>query len=119
MLANRVFPFVCEWLPAAGTDRVWTVEITLGGSRLDPERLLAESEGFLVDDARGREIGVVDEIEVDGAGRVAALLVAGGWFGRWRSRVPVDAIDSLLPRERRVVVRDGWSPRSRLGRRSR
>jgi hypothetical protein len=99
--------------PAAAVARrerakgAWVVDVELEVPRLDPEHLLAESEGYLVDRLDGGELGVVDGLETDeGTGRVSALLVAGGWFGRRRFRVEADAIDLLLPVDRRMVVRD-------------
>jgi hypothetical protein len=81
------------------------LELEIALPSVDPERLLRECEGFLVDDTAGRSIGVVDGIETLGAnGLVTGLLVAGGWFGRRKLRVDVGAIDSLLPAERRIIV---------------
>ena len=68
-----------------------------------------------MDDARGRQIGVVERVETDDAGVATALIVAVGWFGRRELRIPVEAVDSLLPRERRVVLRDPFTA-SRAGR---
>jgi hypothetical protein len=99
--------------PAAAVARrdrakgAWVLDVELDLPRLDPEHLLAESEGYLVDRLDGGELGVVNGLETDeGTGRVSALLVAGGWFGRRRFRVDADAIDLLLPADRRVVVRE-------------
>jgi hypothetical protein len=72
---------------------------------IDPERVLAECEYFLVDGSDGRRIGVVDHVERSGpAGAASALLVAAGWFGRHQFRVEAQAIEALLPAERRVIV---------------
>jgi hypothetical protein len=72
---------------------------------MDPERVLAECEDFLVEGSDGRQIGVVDRVERSGpAGGASALLVAAGWFGRHRFRVEAQAIEALLPAERRVIV---------------
>lgn len=71
----------------------------------DPERLLLECEGFLVDTSDGREIGVVDAVETAGEPPVATtLLIAAGWFGRRQLRVSAMAVEALLPDERRVIV---------------
>jgi hypothetical protein len=48
---------------------------------------------------------VVEAIETVPDGAVSALVVAGGWFGRRRLRVPVEAIETILPAERRIVAR--------------
>jgi hypothetical protein len=72
---------------------------------IDPERVLAECEDFLVDGRDGRRIGVVDRVERSGAaGAASALLVASGWFGRRRLRVDAQAVVALLPQERLVIV---------------
>jgi MYXO-CTERM domain-containing protein len=71
----------------------------------DPEEILAACEGFLVDASNGRDIGVVEEVETGPDGAAVSLLVAGGWFGRRRRRIPVDAIEAIDPDGRRVVVR--------------
>jgi hypothetical protein len=74
----------------------------------DPERLLTECEGFLVDANDGQTIGVVESIERDGPfGAVSALVVAAGWFGRKQLRVDADAIAALAPLERRIIVVPG------------
>jgi hypothetical protein len=78
------------------------VEVTIP----DPDAVLSSSEGFLVDRADGGEIGVVDGIETAPDGTVQALLVAGGWFGRHRARIPVEAIEEITPADRRIIVRD-------------
>jgi hypothetical protein len=66
---------------------------------------LEKCEGFLVDDLDDREVGVVDRIERTGPdSSVTGLIVTSGWFGRRVVRVPVNAIDQLLPAQRRVIV---------------
>jgi hypothetical protein len=92
-------------LEAEGARR-WLLEIELDVTIPDPETLLAGSEGFLVDAADGRELGVVDRVDTDPDGAVTALLVTGGWFGRRRTRIPVTAIEEIVPADRRIVVRD-------------
>lgn len=73
--------------------------------RLDPELLLLESHGFLVDALHDEPVGVVDEVVVDQEGRPEALVVAAGWFGRRRFIVPVEDVDEIDPRGRRVRLR--------------
>jgi hypothetical protein len=118
MLMTPISPRVRQRLPGQGAPRAWFVDLELAAPGIDPEELLAACDGFLVDDARGRQIGVVEGVETDEAGVATALVIAVGWFGRRTLRVPVDAVDSLLPRERRVVLRDSYA-RSRTVSRSR
>lgn len=92
-------------LRAEDATRPWLLEIELDVTIPDPEAVLASSEGFLVDDADGQELGVVEELETGRDGAVSALVVAGGWFGRRRTRVPVEEIDEIVPAHRRIVVR--------------
>jgi hypothetical protein len=91
-------------LSAKGS-RPWLLEIEIDVTIPDPEAVLASSEGFLVDGADGGEIGVVEEVQTAPDGTVTALVVAGGWFGRRRARIPVDAIDSITLADRRIIVR--------------
>jgi hypothetical protein len=87
--------------------RAWVLDVEIEMPEPDPEQLLAESEGYLVDSVGGRELGVVKEVQTHRrGGPVTALLVAGGWFGRRRFRVDADAVDALLPADRRIVVRE-------------
>ncbi|HEV3478669.1 MAG TPA: PRC-barrel domain-containing protein [Gaiellaceae bacterium] len=77
------------------------------------EASLRSSHDFLVDSVDGREIGVVDEVEVDvNTGRVRAIDVCSGWFGRRRSTIPVEAIVAVYPGLRRLVVSSDWAERS-------
>ena len=90
--------------PWSGAERTWMLDLEIEVPDTDPERLLAECEGFLVDED-GQTIGVVEGIERDGPfGAVSALIVAAGWFGRKQLRVDADAIESLAPLERRIIV---------------
>lgn len=92
------------------------LELKIALGPVDPERLLRECEEFLVDDTAGRSIGVVEGVETaDATGLVTGLVVAGGWFGRRKLRVDVGAIESFLPAERTVIVREAV----RLGSRAR
>jgi hypothetical protein len=93
-----------ELAPSA-SGRVWLLEVEVEVPAIDPERLLAQCEDFLVDGSDGRQIGVVDRVERSGtAGAASALLVAVGWFGRRRLRVDAHAIEALVPEERRLIV---------------
>jgi hypothetical protein len=90
---------------SAGDARPWLLEIEVDVTIPDPEAVLKSSEGFLVDRVDGVEIGVVEEIETAPDGTVTALVVVGGWFGRRRARIGVEAIDAITPAGRRIVVR--------------
>jgi hypothetical protein len=86
--------------------RAWCLELELVLPDLDPERILLECEGYLVDGSAGEQIGVVDSVERDSAhGLVSALHVASGWLGRRRVRIEAETIQELVPAERRIVVR--------------
>ena len=92
-------------LTVPASERAWLLEIEVEVPAIDPEQVLAECEAFLVDGRDGRQIGVVDRVERAGtAGRASALLIAAGWFGRRRLRVEAQAVEALVPEERRVIV---------------
>jgi hypothetical protein len=92
-------------LPPAAGGRAWLLEVEVEVPAIDPELLLAQCEDFLVDGTDGRQIGVVERVERSGAeGLASALLVSAGWFGRRRLLVDVEAVEALVPDERRVIV---------------
>jgi hypothetical protein len=92
-------------LPSSAGERQWFLELEVELPQLDPEWLLSECEEFLVDGRDGRQIGVVERVESSRAtGRAEALLVSGGWLGRRRVRVDADAVEELIPDERRLIV---------------
>ena len=92
-------------LTVAASDRAWLLEVEVEVPAIDPERVLAECEAFVVDGRDGRQIGVVDRVERAGrAGRASALLIAAGWFGRRTLRVEAQAVEALVPEERRLIV---------------
>ena len=100
----RVVRLRCELDGAAG-ERTWLLEIDVDVPAVDPERILAECEDFLVDGTDGRRIGVVDSVERGGrSGGASALLISAGWFGRRRLRVDAHAVEALVPAERLVIV---------------
>jgi hypothetical protein len=92
-------------LPSAEGERAWLLELEVEVPAIDPERLLAECEEFLVDGRDGRRIGIVEGVEKSVAtGEASTLLVSAGWFGRRRLRVDAQAIEALVPAERRLIV---------------
>jgi hypothetical protein len=92
-------------LTVTASERAWLLEVEVEVPAIDPERVLAECEAFLVDGSDGRQIGVVDRVERAGAaGCASALLISAGWFGRRRLRVEAQAVEALVPEERRVIV---------------
>ena len=92
-------------LTVPASDRAWLLEVEVEVPAIDPEQVLAECEAFLVEGMDGRQIGVVERVERAGtAGRASALLIAAGWFGRRRLRVEAQAVEALVPDERRVIV---------------
>ena len=91
-------------LPLSASGRAWLLEVEVEVPAIAPERVLAECEDFLVDGTDGRQIGVVDRVERSAAGGASALVVSAGWFGRRRLRVDAQAVEALVPEERRVIV---------------
>jgi uncharacterized protein YrrD len=70
------------------------------------ERALRESEAYLADGEDGTEVGVVDKVLFDEAGRVAGIEVCAGWFGRRRLTFDVRDVIAVWPRRRRVYLSD-------------
>jgi hypothetical protein len=92
--------------PRSTGGRTWLLEVEVEVPEIDPERLLAECEGFLVDDSDGRQIGVVIRVERAGSGAISALLISvpAGWFRRRYVRIEERAITALVPQQRLVIV---------------
>jgi hypothetical protein len=88
---------------ASAGGRAWRLAIEVELPVVDPERLLLECEGYLVDGRDGRQIGVVDRVEAS-EGIASTLIVSAGWFGRRRLRVDARAVEALVPGQRRVIV---------------
>jgi hypothetical protein len=91
-------------LPSS-SERTWLLDIEIELPARDPEQILAESEGFVVDATDGSEVGVVAGVEFDPEGELSALVVSAGWLDRHRFRIEAEAIETILPGERRIVVR--------------
>src|SRR5687768_11166893 len=72
---------------------------------IDPEALLLQSHGFLVDAVPDEPVGVVDDVLLDEHGHPHALVVSSGWFARRTLIVPVDDVDEIYPRSRRLRLR--------------
>ena len=75
------------------------------GLPVDPEALLLQCHGFLVDAIPDDPVGVVEDVLVDEQGHPTALVVSAGWFGRRRLTVPVADIDEICSGDRRLRVR--------------
>lgn len=92
--------------PRSTGGRTWLLELEVEVPDIDPERLLAECEGFVVDDSDGRQIGVVIRVERSGSGAISALLISvpAGWFRRRYVRIEERAITVLVPQQRLVIV---------------
>ena len=92
-------------LPTEPSRREWLLEVEVEVPAVDPEQELLVSEGFLVDGSNGRAIGVVEQVEALGdPPAVASLILRAGWFGRRRLRVGADAVEALIPGERRLII---------------
>jgi hypothetical protein len=75
-----------------------------GQTREFIEQAVSGSGAFLVDTADGTEVGVVDEVVLDHAGRPVRVEVTCGWFGRRRCSFDIDDIVAAYPLERLLVV---------------
>ena len=66
--------------------------------------LLVNCYDFLVDDDCGREVGVVERVDIEPDSAVPGRLqVVQGW-GRHRTTVSVDDVIEVAPGERRLVI---------------
>jgi hypothetical protein len=88
--------------------RTWTAVVTvIAPVAHDPDAVLAEAQGFLVDDREG-PLGVVDEVVSDAEGKGdGTITVACGWFGRFRLTLGFQDVAEISPAERRLIVRGG------------
>ena len=93
-------------VPGSSGGRTWLLELEVEVPEIDPERLLAECEDFLVEDSDGRQIGVVTRVERSGSGAISALLISvpAGWLRRRYVRIEERAITALVPQQRLVIV---------------
>lgn len=88
------------------TGRTWVLEIQVAVDVPDPEEVLVACQSFVADGTDGEALGVIDDVEVDDAtGLASTLILATGWFGRRRLRVPAEHVELIAPDERRVVLR--------------
>jgi hypothetical protein len=85
--------------------RTWLLDLEIDVPVPDLEQLLVDSEDFHVEGTDGREVGVVERVEIGADGVVSALLVSQGWLGRDRVRIETEAIEAILPTQRQIVVR--------------
>ncbi|HEV3408198.1 MAG TPA: hypothetical protein VG079_05880 [Gaiellaceae bacterium] len=65
---------------------------------------LAACAGFQVHADRGR-LGMVEEVRLSGGSEPEALAVRAGFLGRRLLVVPVDEVERIVPRRKRVVLR--------------
>jgi PRC-barrel domain len=88
------------------TGRTWLLEIEVAVDVPDPEQILVACQGFVADGSDGEALGVIEDVEVDEAtGLASTFVLATGWFGRRRLRVPAEHVELVAPNERRVVLR--------------
>jgi hypothetical protein len=67
---------------------------------------LHRCEGFRVDSPTGR-VGIVEELRFStNAERPDLLAIRTGWLRRRLFVVPVERVDEILPRERRITLLD-------------
>jgi len=93
-------------LAESPSTRTWWLDVAVFVRLEDPEHLLHECEGFLVDSTDNRPIGIVDAVETDEeTGYISALEVAAGWSWRRRFRIAAEAIELVIPADERIVVR--------------
>jgi hypothetical protein len=84
--------------------RVWQWVVYLDPGLPPLTDLLVNCHDFLVDDDCGREVGVVEGVDIDPNSAVPArLLVVQGW-GRHHITVSVDDVIEVAPGERRLLV---------------
>ena len=66
---------------------------------------LRSCHGFRLE-AEGKRLGVVEDVLYGQDRDPAALLVRGGLFGTRATIVPVEEVVKVLPRSKRVIVRE-------------
>lgn len=75
-------------------------------STRDDDYWLSQAAGFVVESAAGR-IGVVEGVRfLSRIDRPDVLVIRAGRFGRRRLDVPIDAVEEIRPREKRIRLRD-------------
>jgi hypothetical protein len=71
---------------------------------------LHRCEGFRVESAKG-EVGTVKGLRFKGSTEPDFLEVRTGLFGRRVLLIPVERVEEIVPKEKRVVLR-GWVERA-------
>jgi hypothetical protein len=78
--------------------------------RFDRDYWLSHADGFAVDAARGR-VGVVEEVRFGSRiDRPDFLVVRAGRFGRRRLLVPVEDVEQVRPRAKKLQLRPTADP---------
>ena len=72
---------------------------------------LGHCHGFRVE-AAGKRLGVVEDVLYGAEGRVSALAVRGGLIGPRLEVVPVEAVEQVEAREKRITLRPPAYPAS-------
>jgi hypothetical protein len=84
--------------------RVWQWVVDLNPGLPTVTDVLVNCYDFLVDDDCGREVGVVERVEMEpGSAVPGRLQVLQGW-GRHRTMVSVADVIEVAPSERRLVI---------------
>lgn len=79
-------------------------------STRDTDYWLRQSEGFVVESAGGR-VGIVERLRFESrADRPDYLIVRAGRLGRRHLEIPVDDVAEILPREKRIRLRETGGP---------
>jgi hypothetical protein len=73
----------------------------------DPDAVLAQAHGFLVDDPDG-PVGVVEEVFPTGRDGDGTIVLACGWFGRRFLTLGFEDVAEIVPAERRLILRPGF-----------
>lgn len=80
----------------------WRAVVEVDCAGLDPNDLIARSEGFLVHEPGGL-VGVVERVELGSGHAAGDLVVASGARGELVS-IPFSRVVEIVPDERRILV---------------